>query len=403
MADASPSSDSPAPDRDPIPIRLWVNAPRGLGYVFAAGTAFFVAYAVLSLVNSGYGTVRIGIGLLGFALLLVLVRPSLRRPASDQMRRSGLAVALVAGITVVATVFAASDPARGGGFGMFFAAGIGAAFLRPDRRALMAIAAVSIDTLIVVSVNWRDLEAAFPIAVEVGLISLVVYGVGRLRTTNTELYQARHDMARLAVTEERLRIARDLHDTLGQSLTLIALKAELVERLIPSDPARAQAEAADVRQAAREALTSVRETVRGYRQPELNSEIEGVRAALAVAGIDARVAAAPSLPLPPPVDAVLAWAVREAGTNVLRHSGARHAAIAVGSEGDVAFAEISDDGPAQPPAPFGSGLSGLAERVASRGGSLEAGPRPEGGYRLRVTIPLAAPLPAQSGQSGQSA
>jgi len=380
--------------KSPVNVGFWGDAPRGIGFVFAAGALFFVAYSILSLINGGFGPLKTGLGLVALILFAMLVGPRFRGRPADRGRAGWRPVALVVAMTALAATFTLATPDRGEGVALFFFAGLGSAFLRPDRRALAAIAGVAGVNLVVTSVSWGNPEGAIPIAIEIGFISLTVYGVGILRRTNLELVQAQHDLARLAVAEERVRIARDLHDTLGQSLTLIALKAELVERLVEPEPARARAEAADVRRAAREALASVRETVSGYRQPELKSEIEGVRAALAVAGIDARIDLSHRM-LPSDVDAVLAWAVREAGTNVLRHSGAKHAAIAVGADGDLAYAEVTDDGPPRQPAPRGSGLAGLAERVASYGGSLEAGPRSEGGYRLRVTVPL-APRPGET-------
>ncbi len=203
------------------------------------------------------------------------------------------------------------------------------------------------------------------------------------------------------MAEERSRIARDLHDSLGHSLSIIALKSELARRMLPDDPARATAEIGDVEQAARDALAAVRETVSGYRVPSLAVELAGARAALLAAGIEGVVEPAPD-GLPRDVDAVLGWAVREGVTNVLRHSDATTAAIRVLSDGRRRSVEVVDDGRGaealattrvDDPRP-GTGLDGLRERARGLGGAVEAGPLPERGFRLLVTVPLPeAPSP----------
>jgi two-component system sensor histidine kinase DesK len=208
-------------------------------------------------------------------------------------------------------------------------------------------------------------------------------------------------VARLAVADERARIARDLHDTLGHSLSLIALKSELAGRLLPSDPGRSATEIADVERVAREALASVRETVSGYRTPSLAAELSGVRETLETARIQPEIEAT-SDELPPAVDAVLAWTVREAITNVVRHSGARNVQIRVTRDGDWASARISDDGRGAADdrnvinEGGGMGLAGLSERIAALGGVLEAGAPPGGGFQLDVRLPLDPSVPSSA-------
>ena len=191
------------------------------------------------------------------------------------------------------------------------------------------------------------------------------------------------------MAEERLRFARDLHDLLGHSLSLITLKSELAGRLLPAAPERAASEVHDIEGVARQALREVREAVTGYRQPALAEELESAREMLEAAGIRCRIENGAGT-LPGTTDAVLAWAVREGVTNVIRHSGARSCEILVSRDGREIRAEITDDGRGSSPGPdgAGSGLSGLAERVAARGGESEAGPLAEGGFSLRVSLPL---------------
>jgi two-component system sensor histidine kinase DesK len=193
----------------------------------------------------------------------------------------------------------------------------------------------------------------------------------------------------LAVSEERLRIARDVHDLLGHSLSVIALKSELARKLVEREPGRAAAELDDIQSVSRKALGDVREAVQGYRQLGLAEALESARRALTAAGIDCDLTEA-DVTLPADVDAVLAWAVREGTTNVIRHSHALHCAIRVRAEAQRAAVEIEDDGDAQPALEQGTGLSGLRERAERVRGELEAGARPDGGFRLRLTVPLVA-------------
>jgi two-component system sensor histidine kinase DesK len=197
------------------------------------------------------------------------------------------------------------------------------------------------------------------------------------------------------VVEERLRLARDLHDLLGHTLSLITLKSELAGRLIEQEPVRAAREIREVEGVARQALREVREAVAGYRQPTLLTEIEGAREILAAAGVACTVKHS-AIALPPAIDSVLAWAVREGVTNVIRHSRARQCLISVSNSNMKAQAEVLNDGCQVSDrnligSGIGSGLAGLIERVTARGGQLEAGPLLHEGsqsFRLWVELPL---------------
>lgn len=214
---------------------------------------------------------------------------------------------------------------------------------------------------------------------------LAVWGVQQMIARNVELSAAQQEIARLAVTEERARTARDLHDILGHSLTVITVKAELAGRLIRLDPARAEREVNDLERLSREALADVRRTVSGHRSVTLTSELVSARAALDAAGIEAD--------LPTAVDEVpgewrelFGWVVREGTTNIVRHSGAEHCVVTAGRN----LVEIADDGrgPTSQPADTkaGSGLAGLRERVERAGGVLTVGRSSLGGFLLRVSV-----------------
>jgi two-component system, NarL family, sensor histidine kinase DesK len=227
--------------------------------------------------------------------------------------------------------------------------------------------------------------------------TLTVIGLGALTAAlgttiraNQALREMREELARLAVSDERLRISRDLHDLLGQTLSLVALKSELASRLVESDPRRAQAEMTEVQRVTRQALTEVRDAVHGYRQLAFADALQSARATLAAAGIDCRVDGV-AAGLPSDVESVLAWAVREATTNVVRHSDARLCAITLSTDANGVALQVEDDGAASPIGNGdGAGLAGLAERAGRLHGTLEAGVRPEGGFRLRLTLPLKA-------------
>ncbi|MEU5992584.1 sensor histidine kinase [Spirillospora sp. NPDC047418] len=238
--------------------------------------------------------------------------------------------------------------------------------------------------------------ALFPImfAVNTAICGFVVFinrYQRRMWDLHQETYAARDVLARLAVTEERLRFSRDLHDLLGHSLSLIAVKSELAIRMAGTDPARAGAEMADVQRAAREALREVRAAVSGYRAVELDAELAGVRAVLEAAGVRCEIGDPPGT-LPSEVRAVLAWVIREGATNVIKHSEARHCAISITLYGGSVVLEMRNDGVRAGDATDGSGLTGLAERVAVLGGEITAGRHGRGGYLLRAAVPLPGPV-----------
>jgi two-component system sensor histidine kinase DesK len=224
-----------------------------------------------------------------------------------------------------------------------------------------------------------------------GIVGFAAVAGRLLIEANRQLSLAREQIARLAVGEERLRFARDLHDLLGHSLSVIALKSELAGRLIKRSPGLAEHEVQDIEKVARDALREVREAVAGYRQPTLAAELAGAREAMTAAGIEMRINEEHD-GLPPTVEPVLAWAIREGATNVLRHSNARRCGIRIATEDGQAIAEVTDDGRGGEVNP-GSGLTGLRERVEQRAGALTAEPLPREGFRLRVSVPLQNPLP----------
>ncbi|WP_086785638.1 sensor histidine kinase [Streptomyces caniscabiei] len=220
-------------------------------------------------------------------------------------------------------------------------------------------------------------------------------GVRELIRTTQELREARATVAQLAANEERLRLARDLHDLLGHSLSLITLKSELAGRMLPGRPDQAAQQVADIEQVSRQALVDVREAVTGYRRPRLGAELAGARDALTAAGITPELPADPDLgDVPEESESALAWALRESVTNVVRHSGAHRCTVDLVRrhtlDGPVLELTVDDDGRGAPGGTpgvgTGSGLAGLAERLDKVGGTLEAGGSRHG-FRLVARAP----------------
>lgn len=197
-----------------------------------------------------------------------------------------------------------------------------------------------------------------------------------------------HEQVRqLAATAERERIGRDLHDLLGHSLSLVALKSDLATRLLASDPQAARAEMEQVGQVARQALAQVRRAVSGIRAAQLAAELASARLLLETAGVAVEYQV-DDLPLPGPAETALALAVREAATNIQRHAQASRARIQVFAEAGQLVLQVDDDGRGGHCVP-GTGLTGMGERLRALGGSLQVDSTRGGGTVLRARLPLA--------------
>jgi two-component system sensor histidine kinase DesK len=247
----------------------------------------------------------------------------------------------------------------------------------------LGVAVVGLVSGYVVAITDRSwLDVLIPETISAIVITASMLLWRWLWWTIRDAHDSKEAKARLAVSEERLRFARDLHDLLGHSLSVITLKSELAAKLATKDAERAADEMAQVRRLAGDSLAEVQQAVHGYRMLDLDEELSGARAALEAAGarcvIDARADG-----LSPAARTLLAWAVREGTTNVLKHSTATHCAITI----DGGVLEMLNDGvPGPPPAP-GNGLRGLSERLATAGGSFSAEPTPAGEFLLRAAVP----------------
>jgi two-component system sensor histidine kinase DesK len=270
----------------------------------------------------------------------------------------------------------------------------------------------------VLGIGLTALAAAAPLAFEAGfvhpseplhvaetlgpshslLLSIVLAGLGmhavrQLIAANSDLHATRAELADLAVAADRERLARELHDLLARTLSLIAVKAELASRLSARGDPGAAAELSDVQRLARQAVRDVREAVSGSVSPSVETELAAAESALRAAGIQATVHRT-GADVDPAYESTLAWAVREGVTNVVKHSGAQNCCIKLRATKSSTTLEIEDDGRGPAQANKGTGLNGLADRVHTLGGTVHSGPRKNGGFCVRVCLGVSAALPA---------
>jgi two-component system sensor histidine kinase DesK len=261
---------------------------------------------------------------------------------------------------------------------------------RPTARGLILMISMlgAVTSWLTVAPPWYWLPAVgMPL-----IIGLARAHEAQIERADAKLRLAHEQIEHLATIAERERIARDLHDLLGHTLSLIVLKSELARKLAPRDLDRAVREVHDIEQVARRALGEVREAIRGYRA-SFPEEVERSRSMLRAADIDTKLEAGQVRPQGATEEA-LALALREAVTNVVRHSGASSCRIRVATEAGEYLLEVEDDGAAAH-APEGSGLRGMRERVEALGGTVRRGPGARGrGFRLEVRVPLAMDMAA---------
>jgi two-component system sensor histidine kinase DesK len=326
----------------------------------------------------------------------LLARPM---PVSIRPDRSWwIAVSILFGLAIFLVI--ASKGSATGAF-IYVAACIGG---RVNAwQAAASSAGLTLLALLLGTISGSTLAAIADVIFIIPAVGFLVYFFSQAIQVNQELRLARREIARLAVSEERLRFARDLLDLLGHSLSLITLKSELAGQLIAENPERAEREVREVEAAARKALLDVRAAVAGYRQATLRSELEHAHELLAAAGIECIVRDEAG-ELAPNVETLLGWVLRESITNVMRHSRARHCVVALTRSEGVARMTLTDDGRGLAPtwaesgptlSEHGNGLRGISERVTAGGGHCEFGAADEQGFRLSVTVPLQQPSDVQ--------
>ncbi|KFN49225.1 sensor histidine kinase [Arenimonas composti] len=295
-------------------------------------------------------------------------------------------------IAVVAALGFALIPLNpGGNTFVIYAVAMAGVVLRPRTAVALAIALLAATAAEFVFV-MPNLGLALGYIVMISVIaSLVLVGVlvERDRTRrNAELKLSQEEVARLAALAERERIGRDLHDLLGHTLSVVALKCELAGRLVGPDPDAARRQIGEVETVARQALAQVREAVVGIRAAGLQAELAAARLALLSAEIRLDQQLAP-VELPAAVESTLAMALREAVTNVIRHAGARRVEVELRADAGGMRLAIADDGRGGV-GRAGNGLAGMGERLAALGGALEIDSPPGGGTRLLLRLPPTA-------------
>ncbi|MBX7465206.1 sensor histidine kinase [Streptomyces sp. MAG02] len=329
-----------------------------------------------------------GLGILAFAVLYALV--AFR--ALDKRRRAQRPTLVLLGALTAVTY--ALGLGYGGVWLLFFpllSLTCGAA-LR-DRRLGYVILTLAVSVGVISGIKTGDPWDNMTIAYGTFLSGMVIAALLSLSETVRELRDTRQELARTAVEKERLRFSRDLHDLLGHTLSVIVVKSEAARRIAPRDLDAALGQVADIEAVGRQALTEIREAVTGYREGSLATELDRARSALSAAEVEPVVRQS-GPPLPAQAEALLGWVVREAVTNVVRHSAASRCEIVVDGTPERVTLTVTDDGRGAPAAPAptprigGNGLTGLTERLAAAGGSLTAGPAPRTGFQVSAELPV---------------
>jgi two-component system sensor histidine kinase DesK len=360
------------------------------GRWFMAAWALFGLPTAVAIIAAGfkpeYVAVTCGFVLWGAIWIWLWLRAIGRSHAAE-------VVGLI-GITLILSTFTLVQPSPAGSLLVFSFIVAGVIF--PLRRALWVLGGLTVLQVALELIRLSDLPTTLNALINSVLVGGVGIGVRLLWQSYRELVAAREEIGRLAVSEERLRFSRDLHDLLGQSLAVLVLKSELVAKQLPTGTDESiRQEMRDLARVARKSLNDVREAAAGYRRPSLSMEIGNARSALRAAGIGLRVEDTLGR-VAAEQDSVLAWCVREGVTNVLKHSGAEKCQLRLSREDGNASLEIVDDGRGAATLDGGGiGLVGLRERVELAGGKFDVKSDPTGGLRLRVVLPAGLPAPSE--------
>ena len=373
------------------------------GILFTGVWLTYLIGAVADLVTWHYGALYVagGLAILAvFCTVYLILVPSW--PWSPRHAMPGLG--LLAALAVIFCLFYGQVGAAGLWIFLSSASGV---LVADRRRAVGAVVACIACYCVFAATTHTHSENFLNNLLPVVFIGFAMIGLRQHFALTAELRRAREEVEQLAANEERLRLARDMHDLTGQSLSMITLKSELAARLLsrlPASPGRDRVhdEIQQVAAVSRQTLKDIREAISGYRRPTLAVEVITARSALASAGIAAHDDPALTLlsgTFDPGAEAALAWCLREAVTNVVRHSGAANCRLSLGRRGESLALTVRDDGSGHlchPQAP-GSGLRGMSERLSAVGGSLELRLDEDPGFCLSAMVPAGGAGSAPAG------
>lgn len=346
---------------------------KELGWTPYYWTVYIVFFLSWPVMKRGASTLEWSLTILGAAVFFAFY-------FIGYWNERGRVVAIIA-MTILAAAYYPFNPGAGS---FFIYAGAFAGWIRSTRNALWVIAGLE---LLAIGESWIfhiPIYGWFWPCLFTILIGAANMHQRQRAAANARLRLAHDEIEHLAKVAERERIARDLHDLLGHTLSLIILKSELASKLADRDIDRARTEIRDVERISRDALAQVRNAVGGFRSRGLQAEVEAARDALTAANVTLDVALDP-VALQPSHEAVLTLAIREAVTNVVRHARATHCEIALHETDGAVVLTIGDDGRGGTSS-FGHGLNGMRERIESLGGTLTRDS--DRGTTLTLTIPI---------------
>lgn len=394
---AGPHAELPDPERSAHQAAIGLRRWRTIAGAFLV----YLAYTLPELFEQSTLVITVGLVLMvAFAWLYLGPLP----PAAwgDQQ---GRALAAVGGMAALAAVYLVVVGPGGLAFGTYICVGLVISLPPTISLPLLVALSAALVQLPQYVGSWHLVGQQWGAGLLGLLTGAAVLAVRLNVSQQRQLYQAREEVERLAADQERLRIARDLHDLLGHALTTVVVKSELAARFARIDAERAAQEMEQVAALARQALADVRSTVSGYRGVSLVGELASAREVLRAAGISAELPASAEQ-VPAQLQELFGWALREAVTNAVRHSRARSLVVRLTAETGSVGIDIVDDGTSATRAvPWGSGLRGLNERVVAAGGQLAAASPAEGGFHVRVKVPITpagpstAPAASVSGAS----
>lgn len=360
-----------------------VKAWRDTRWAFAAVWLFFLVYPLIAIPASDHSVAAKVYGIALVVLFACAYVVSSVYTLTPVMRGERPRVPLALSLVTFTVIAFASIPVLGSQF-FVFAPYICAitVFTLPLSAGVVIVFGLLLAMVLVPSAvpGW-EVDAGLLTAVAITGVTLLMVKVIQTREIARDAAQReqRELKSQLAVVAERERVARDVHDILGHSLTVLTLKSELAARLVDLDPDRAKAEMTEINEISRRALAEVRATVGDLRSPDLRTELATARTALRAAEIDADL---PEMNSDEASDPTLAWVLREAVTNVVRHSDATRCRVQI----DGNSLSVSDNGKGIDGSTFGNGLTGLAARVSDAGGVLDVGTGEGGGTIVKVRM-----------------